>query len=586
MKRFFSFMMVVILVFSLSITAFAAPTRNDGSITITNPTAEQEYRLYKIFDANYATGTDGKVITNADGKAVVSYTIEKNNQFFSVMFGENGDQENNFFSYDAKTGVVKIKENYIESEVINHLGSLVGNANITPDQTKTAIAGDETVTFSGLATGYYLIDRGTKSTVTLTTNTPDVEIIDKNQQPNANDSFDKLVYDEDSNVWVESTSANIGDLIDFKIEFEATNYAGDEMIRYYVIRDEKDSALWVEFNDISITVGNKQLEKGYYWCAGDPSIDTLDWTAAEDPTRWAATPAEADWYLIHYSFDEFEIVIPWASDCTFSGVANADPGYVLSFGDDADSKFDSPASVTVAYSASVGPDAAKTTVENSATLTWFINAETPDGPEYPQKTETTVYNLGITKTDATGKVLAGATFELYKDKAYTQPVYIIKTNNEDVYILDDFMTSISGANRTTSREKYAGYWESYIGTKNGRNDMTTHDSGQLVILGLESGTYYLKETVAPAGYNQLPDPVEVVVGSGTQTDVYDNGYKNLDGTDISYNVYSIPIVNNQGVELPSTGGTGTMLLITIGTMVAMAFAVLLITHKKMSVYHD
>ena len=105
-------------------------------------------------------------------------------------------------------------------------------------------------------------------------------------------------------------------------------------------------------------------------------------------------------------------------------------------------------------------------------------------------------------------------------------------------------------------------------------------------MGLESGTYYLKETVAPAGYNQLPDPVEVVVGSGTQTDVYDNGYKNLDGTDISYNVYSIPIVNNQGVELPSTGGTGTMLLITIGTMVAMAFAVLLITHKKMSVYHD
>ena len=74
------------------------------------------------------------------------------------------------------------------------------------------------------------------------------------------------------------------------------------------------------------------------------------------------------------------------------------------------------------------------------------------------------------------------------------------------------MTPISGANRTTSREKYAGYWESYIGTKNGRNDMTTHDSGQLVILGLESGTYYLKETVAPSGYNQLSEPQEVVVG--------------------------------------------------------------------------
>ena len=46
------------------------------------------------------------------------------------------------------------------------------------------------------------------------------------------------------------------------------------------------------------------------------------------------------------------------------------------------------------------------------------------------------------------------------------------------------------------------------------------------------------------------------------------------------------IANNSGVELPSTGGHGTMLMITIGTMMAIAFAVLLITQKKMSVYHD
>ena len=41
-----------------------------------------------------------------------------------------------------------------------------------------------------------------------------------------------------------------------------------------------------------------------------------------------------------------------------------------------------------------------------------------------------------------------------------------------------------------------------------------------------------------------------------------------------------------GVELPSTGGKGTMMLITFGSIVAMAFAVLMITQKKMSVYKD
>ena len=51
-------------------------------------------------------------------------------------------------------------------------------------------------------------------------------------------------------------------------------------------------------------------------------------------------------------------------------------------------------------------------------------------------------------------------------------------------------------------------------------------------------------------------------------------------------VATLTLENSKGVELPSTGGEGTMMLITIGTMVAMVFAVLLITHKKMSIYHD
>ena len=38
--------------------------------------------------------------------------------------------------------------------------------------------------------------------------------------------------------------------------------------------------------------------------------------------------------------------------------------------------------------------------------------------------------------------------------------------------------------------------------------------------------------------------------------------------------------------LPSTGGKGTMILITIGTVMAIGFAVFLVTNKKMSVYTD
>ena len=54
----------------------------------------------------------------------------------------------------------------------------------------------------------------------------------------------------------------------------------------------------------------------------------------------------------------------------------------------------------------------------------------------------------------------------------------------------------------------------------------------------------------------------------------------------NYTATRAVVENSKGVELPSTGGEGTFWLITIGTLLAIGFAVFLITHKKMSVYVD
>ena len=75
----------------------------------------------------------------------------------------------------------------------------------------------------------------------------------------------------------------------------------------------------------------------------------------------------------------------------------------------------------------------------------------------------------------------------------------------------------------------------------------------------------------------MDDVMEVTVGDGSTSTVKES---------YTVNNAELEIKNFSGMELPSTGGAGTMMLITIGSMVAMAFAVLLITHKKMSVYHD
>ena len=195
--------------------------------------------------------------------------------------------------------------------------------------------------------------------------------------------------------------------------------------------------------------------------------------------------------------------------------------------------------------------------------------------------------------------LAGAEFAVFTNEECTQPLYVIPTKIEGVYIRDDLGApgqQITGENKWTARELFAAKLTEYLNGETQKNVVTTPVNGKIVILGLDAGTYYLKETEAPDGYNKLSTAFSIKVDTGMQD--FHVFAKEDDGTvaDIqapngtykknTYYVTQTDIPNSQGLELPSTGGEGTMMLITIGTMIAMAFAVLLITHKKMSVYHD
>ena len=118
MKKFLSIIMVLAMVLSLGITAFAA--ENEGSITITNATVDETYALYKIFDASISKDADGN--TNA-----VSYSIETDNQFFAALFGADGTTDNTYFVYNVNTGSVTKKEGVNDSELIKYLTELVKN---------------------------------------------------------------------------------------------------------------------------------------------------------------------------------------------------------------------------------------------------------------------------------------------------------------------------------------------------------------------------------------------------------------------------------------------------------------------------
>ena len=603
MKKFLSIIMVLAMVLSLGITAFAE--ENKGSITITNATIDETYELYKIFDASISKDADGN--TNA-----VSYSIETDNQFFATLFGADGTADNTYFTYNANTGSVTKKEGVNDSELIKYLTELEKNGTYETAVEPVKATSDE-VKFENLPYGYYLITSTLGTTVTINSNTPDVSVIDKNQKPGG--EFEKQIQigvDEEGNpIWGDSNSANIADEVTYKISFVATNYDGENKIKYYQIHDEKGDAIWAEFNSFKVTVGGVELERGYYLSQG--GVNTDNWEFFGD---WSDIPEadrdrnDAQWYLVHLDYDKFRITIPWLENHTIGDVTNAAgdvTAYSVNFPENSDSKFDSPVTVEIEYRAVVEANAAIGDTShgnrfNKAHASWTSEHETLTTP--PDEVVTYVYGIGLLKDDInTRENLAGAKFRVFKDEACTEPVYVIPTDVKGVYIVDSLNTvaeKISGLKQETSRKKYEAYLEEYLKDKDGKpieqdNLVVSQENGKLVILGLKEGSYYLKEVEAPAGYNALTQPVEFKAGEDIRSFIIfadENGnVANIQQTDgvhheINYDLTHTVVHNSKGVVLPSTGGMGTFWLITIGTLLAIGFAVFLITHKKMSVYTD
>ena len=600
MKKFLSIIMVLAMVLSLSITAFAA--ENEGSITITNATIDETYELYKIFDASISKDADGN--TNA-----VSYSIETDNQFFAALFGADGTTDNTYFVYNVNTGSVTKKEGVNDSELIKYLTELVENGTYNTAATPVKATSDE-VKFDDLPYGYYLITSSLGTTVTINSNTPDVQVIDKNQKPGS--EFDKQIQngvDENGDpIWADANSANIGDEITYKIAFEATNYDGESKIKYYQIHDEKGDAIWAEFNSFEVYVGGVKLERGYYLSQGGVNTDNWEYLGNWDGTE--KNRDNAQWYLVHLDYDKFRITIPWLEDHTVTDVIGTDgkvSSYSVNFPEDAASKFDSPVQVEIYYDAVVEANAAigDTTHGNrynKAYASWTSEHET--GSTKPEEVVTYVYGIGLLKDDiATKQNLAGAKFRIYKDEACTQPVYVIPTKIDGVYIVDSLGTAAentSGIMQETTRKLYEEYLEDYLKDNAGNaiaqdNLVISQINGKLAILGLKEGVYYLKEVEAPDGYNALTKPVKFEAGTDIRPfSIFadDNGnvadIQEEDGIHIEkrYDLTHTIVHNSKGVVLPSTGGMGTFWLITIGTLLAIGFAVFLITHKKMSVYTD
>ena len=212
------------------------------------------------------------------------------------------------------------------------------------------------------------------------------------------------------------------------------------------------------------------------------------------------------------------------------------------------------AEIKVTYTAVVNENAVAKIENNAATLTYSNDPiDTSKTTTTPEDKET-VYSAKVVINkyvkDSNNEKLAGAKFVLYKE---------VKTDDSD----------------TTT--KYYYKWNDtakkveWTTSKADATVKTTDANGAAAFDGLKDGTYYLEEVKAPAGYNLLKDPAEVVV-NGASANAANPSSLTVTGN----------IENSSGAELPETGGMGTTIFYVLGSVLILAAVVLLVTRKRMS----
>lgn len=108
--------------------------------------------------------------------------------------------------------------------------------------------------------------------------------------------------------------------------------------------------------------------------------------------------------------------------------------------------------------------------------------------------------------------------------------------------------------------------------------LTSDADGFFQVIGLDDGTYYLKETKAPSGYNLLTEEIELIIEATTSngqnwtdrnpatalTALHVKVGESTNVGDVATGSVSMSVVNNKGVLLPETGGIGTTVFYLTG----------------------
>lgn len=560
-KKILATLMCLSLIFGcVSMTAFAEETVT-GSITIQNQSGTnatvggKTLNLFKIFSATKS----GENISYQWVKE-----SDNTNRYETFFFGTDGvTGKTSGTIHDVVTYIEGIKNDSFEfSQMAAKLHQYIHAQNIQPDKTSGKIGNSATsYTFSGLELGYYLIYDATQFSSSDTT--PAVRSAAMLAHPGENKvinlkadrpHIEKHVDDSNNGTpdWQLGTTANIGDVVKFRIVTAVPDHDlyGDNYT--FIISDTMDDTLSLKVDTINVRAYNPIDDSNV------AIANTVTTTGLEDGL-------------------DFEIEFTNIPDIAKDTV------------------------VEVTYEAEVLTTATLKNI-NKAVLTYSNDPNKNDPNNNPSigsanaEASVMLWQFVLTKhmEDASGTPsfirLGGAQFEIYSKDDLTTPLKFTTsdyTNPANSLIYTKYTFNPTAGTVTT------------LDTVNSGDDGKTNigytmggSLGQIYIFGLGEGTYVIRETKAPDGYQiakgdfefTVTDTIGItggianaVISETTRTEA--PGKFTRVAIDETVQAYYIGITNAPGSALPETGGMGTTLFTVLG-IVLMAGAVAFFTSRK------
>ena len=539
-KKFASLLLGLVMVLSMSMTAFAtgggetpessgsgggtteSEATETGKITIDNAVVGQTYTIYEIlrlesYDKDkgaysYKATTAWNTFINSDG--IKGTYVNVDGQGY-VTWKQDADA-----AAFAKAALAYAKDT---SHSISATDTKTAASTTTGQTVTTVVFGEGD---KKLELGYYLLDSTMGTLCSLDTTNTDVTIKEKNEQPTS----DKKV-EEDSDpgkIDKDRNDADIGQLVNFQSTIIAKEGAEN-----FVFHDEMSKGLtFVKVTEITKITPAIQTEE-------NQETETTSTTKLTETTDYEVKTSglgEGDTCSFHVVFrqtfcdtlkDGDKIVISYTATVNENAVIGGDGNTNtcrLGYGDPGHTSY--------------------TKESTTKTYTWKVDAF-----KYTEEGE------GEPKTEVP---LADVKFTLSKSDDGSFPINLIKITDgsaEDPKTADVYRVAKTG--------------------ESGVTEIITNATGKFTIQGLDSDTYYLTETEAPAGYNKAVVQVVIDKDGNIKT-------KNAGESGDLQSVSEVKILNQTGPELPSTGGIGTRIFYVVGGILVLGAVVLLIAKRRMN----